>query len=314
MGVVKALFKAAAVSSLLIVLSCGGKEGGGGEREAQVAYQKATELFEKGDYGAAIKYYEKAKQNLAYLSPEQIAKLKFRTALAYYKEGKYEEAILALEEFLASHPTAPEAQEAFVYLIRAYLKIAPDPWRDPTYAEKALELGERFLSLYPDSPYRAEVLRLMQKARSIVAKHHYLVGKFYEDYGYYYPAAVRFEYLLVNFPEEIDERDVLYRYVKNLYLTPLYAEKKAKEWEKKVEELRELIEKGKVADPAAAKKRLEFFRAQKERWLKIAEDARAAADQNLELYRERFGEDDRYRELLKIKRGEIEKSWIERIL
>jgi outer membrane protein assembly factor BamD len=205
-------------------------------------------------------------------------------------------------------------EEAYVYLIKAYLKISPDAWRDPTYTEKAIELAKQFLKEFPNSPYRSEVYSLLLEAKKKLVKHYYLIAKFYEDYGYYYPASVWFEYLILNYPDLIDEHDVLFHYIKNLYLVPRYAEEKISYWRKKYDELKERIAKNEVPDKKAAEKRLQFYKEQMDRWKEISERSVKAADQNLELYKEKYGADKYYKLLLKIKKGEWSQPWIERIL
>jgi len=277
-------------------------------------YQKANELFAKGKYDDAIQHYQKAEKGLAFLSPQQIALLKYRLGVAYFKEKEYADAILALEDFIDNYPGSAYIQQAYLYLIKAYLKIAPDAWRDPFYTEKAIKLAEEFLQKFPDSPYRTQVYQLLIQARKKLAKHYYLIAKFYEDYGYYYPAAVRFEYLLVTYPQYIDKRDVLFHYIKNLYLTPLYAKKKIAYWNEKARELKEKIKRGEVVDKKAAEKRVEYYEQQAQRWENISKEAVKAADENLTLYKRDYGEDNNYKLLLKIKKGEWTQSWIEKIL
>ncbi|NPB05318.1 MAG: outer membrane protein assembly factor BamD [Aquificae bacterium] len=301
--------------SLLLVLSCGKPTEEERAKKAASDYAKGVELYKKGDYGEAARLLREAEAGMAYLTPEQIRDLKFKLALSLYKAGKYEDAILELEDYVSYYPTAPNVEEAYVYLIRAYLKISPDPWRDQTYAEKALALIEEFLRRFPDSRYLPQLEELKNEALARLARHHLLVAEFYENYGLYYPAALRYEFLLYNFSDLLDERELLFRYVKNLYLVPLYAAKKKGEFLKKAEKLEEQIKEGEVKDKEAAKRRVEFFKEQARRWDRIAAEALKKAEENLKLYERRFGRDKNYEILLKIKKGQREeRSWIERIL
>ena len=299
----------------LFLASCGKTTEAQKARETQTYYAKGINLFKRGDYEDAAVYLRKAEAGMAYLTPEQIRELKYKLAVALYKAGKYEDAILELEDYISYYPSAPNIEQAYIYLIRAYLKISPGPWRDQTYTEKALSLAYQFLQKFPNSQYIPQVEELIEEAKRKLAKHYYLIAKFYEDYGYYYPAAVRFEYLLLTYPNYIDTHDVLFHYIKNLLLVPQYSRKKISYWREKYDDLRKRIEKGEVLDPKAAKKRLEFYRGQIERWQKIAKEALRKAEENMKIYRQRFGEDKNYKLLLKIKKeGKVEQSWIERIL
>lgn len=299
----------------VFLASCGKTTEAQRAKETQTYYSKGMELYKRGDYGAAAEYLRKAEGGMAYLTPEQIRELKYKLALSLYKDGKYEDAILELEDYIDYYPTAPNIEEAYLYLINAYLKISPDPWRDQTYTEKALKLAQEFLQRFPHSKYLPQIEELVDEAKRKLAKHHYLIAKFYEDYGYHYPAAVRFEYLLLTYPEYINTRDVLFHYIKNLLLVPRYADKKISYWREKYKTLKERIEKKEVQDPEAAKKRLEFYGEQIKRWRDIAKAALQKAEENLKFYKKRFGEDKNYKLLLKIKKeGKVEQSWIERIL
>ncbi len=296
----------------ILLLSCG--ESGITAKETYEYYAKANELFKKGDYSGAVEYFRKAEEGLPFLTTEQIMKLKYRIAMAYYKDENYADAILALEDYIDNFPTAPNIQEAYLYLIKSYLKIAPDAWRDPTYAEKAIKLADEFLLKFPNSPYTAEVEELKELAKKKIVKHYYLIAKFYEDYFLYYPAAVRFEFLLLNYPNDINRQDVLFHYIKNLYLTPEYAKEKIRYWAERYNELYEKLKKGEISEKKPAEKRLKFFLSQINRWKEISKKAVKIADENLELYKKLYGEDANYKLLLKVKEGKWKPSWKELLL
>jgi len=59
------------------------------------------------------------------------------------------------------------------------------------------------------------VLEVLERAEKRLADHEYLVGKFYEDYGYYYSASLRYRDLLINYPEQVPQAEVFYRYIKS---------------------------------------------------------------------------------------------------
>ncbi|RTZ67965.1 MAG: outer membrane protein assembly factor BamD [Aquificaceae bacterium] len=297
----------------IFLASCGKKTEAQKAKEAREYYAKGVKLYHQGDYGGAIEYLRKAEGGMAYLSPDQIRDLKFKLALSLYKDEKYEDAILEFEDYITYYPTAPNIELAYLYLINSYLKISPDPWRDQHYTHKAIEVAQKFLQMFPDSKYRPQIEELIDKAKRKLVKHHYLIAKFYEEYGYYYPAAVRFEYLLLTYPNLINTQDVYFHYIKNLLLVPQYARQKEEYWKEKIEELKEELSKG--GDKKYIQKRIEFYRSQMERWKKIAQTSLQKAEENLKIYKERFGEDKYYKLLLKIKKeGKEEQSWIEKLL
>jgi outer membrane protein assembly factor BamD len=298
-------------SSALLITSCGKMTPQEKMREAQKMYIEGMKDYSKGDYSAAAEELREAEKYMAYLTPEQIKKLKWTIAMALYKDEKYEDAILELEDYIQYYPTASNIEEAYFYLINAYLKISPDPWRDQNYSYKAIEIAKEFFKKFPNSKYRSQIEELVDRARRKIAEHEYLIAKFYEDYGYYYPAAVRFENLLVSYSDYINPQEVLFHYIKNLYLVPKYAEKKKKYFREKYKEDEELLKKAKEKKPI--KNRLKFYAQQIKRWENIAEESLKKADENLKIYLQTYGKDKNYELLLKIKKGEWKESWIEKI-
>jgi len=300
---------------LLLLNSCGKLTEKEKMEQTLKNYHQGLSLYQKGDYGKAAEKLRKAEAGMAYLTPNQIRKLKYKLALALYKDGKYEDAILELEDYITFYPTAPNIEEAYYYLIKAYLKISPDPWRDQTYTQKALKLINEFFVNFTNSKYLPQIEELKEEALRKLAEHQLLIAKFYEDYGYYYPAALRYEYVLITFPNEINEQIVLFHYIKNLLLVPKYAKKKEIVFQEKYKDLKEKLLKGELKDKKAAEKRLEFFSSQIERWKKIAKEAYQKGENDLQIYKQKYGEDKYYKLLLKIKNNERGiKTWIEKLL
>ncbi len=300
---------------LLLIGSCGKLTKKEKEEQVLKNYRQGLILYKKGNYDKAVESLRKAEEGIAYLTPDQIRKLKYKLALALYKAGKYESAIIELEDYITFYPTAPNIEEAYYYLIKAYLKVSPDPWRDQTYTQKALKLINEFFINFPNSKYLPLIEELKEEALKKLAQHQLLIAKFYEDYGYYYPAALRYEYVLLAYPNEINKQEVLFHYIKNLLLIPQYAKKKEKVFLQKYQELKKKIDKGEIKDKKAAQKRLEFFLDQIKRWKRIAKEAFQKGEKNLQLYKQKYGEDKYYKILLKIKNGKgLTKSWIEKVL
>jgi outer membrane protein assembly factor BamD (BamD/ComL family) len=87
-------------SSALLITSCGKMTPQEKMREAQKMYIEGMKDYSKGDYSAAAEELREAEKYMAYLTPEQIKKLKWTIAMALYKDEKYEDAILELEDYI----------------------------------------------------------------------------------------------------------------------------------------------------------------------------------------------------------------------
>ena len=183
-------------------------------------------------------------------------------------------------------------------VVYSYMKVAPDAYRDKSYTLKAIDKAKEFLSKYPNSPYADKVRELINNAQTKIAKHEYLIGRFYEDFGYYYSASLRYRNLLINFPEQIPEAELLYRYIKSLLLVREQAKRQESKYRKWIESAkRELRSAKSEEDRRAIQNRIDFLNREIERWKNLAEMSRQEGLRLLEKYAQVYGENHYYREL-----------------
>ena len=101
-----------------------------------VIYKKAETLADKGKFGDAAKQYEEVDINHPYSQEARRAIL--MAAYAYYKAGKYDDAIGAADRYLTLHPGTQESDLAQDIIAMSYYDRVLDPKRDQTNARKAL--------------------------------------------------------------------------------------------------------------------------------------------------------------------------------
>jgi len=286
---------------LLLVFSCAKVTE---EKRAQLAVESYTEgmrAFANRDYKKAT---EKLKESLKYienLTPSQIKEIKMVLGESYYLSKNYINAIVYLEDFLFNYSEARESEKVYYLLIDSYMKVAPDAYRDQSYTYIAIEKAKDFLNKYPESPYKDKVLEIIEKAEKKLADHEYLIGKFYEDYGFYYSASLRYRDLLINYPEQISQADVLYRYIKSLLLVERQAEKRKKAYKSWLEEAKKSLKEAKTdEDKKAVEKRIAFLEEQINRWNGLAKSSKEEGIRLMQRYKELYGENNYYRELEKL--------------
>jgi len=280
------------------------------EKRAQKAreyYSEGLRAFREGDYGDAAWNFGEALKFMDWLTPSQIENAKFLLGKSHYLDKNFVEAVVALEDYIFYYPKLHRTQEAYYMLVDSYIKVSPDPYRDQEYTWKAIEKAKEFLSKFPGSPYAQKIKNLIDTAYVKIAKHEYLIAKFYEDYGYTYSAALRYRDLLINFPGYVSEKEVAYRYIRSMILV-----------EKQVrlvkDRLNDLIEKAESklkkargeGEKIAIKKRIEFLNREIERWENIKRKAREDVKEALSRYKEVYGENPYYRELIRLL---SEKGW-----
>jgi len=265
----------------------------------------AVELYSEGmsaygnrDYKKAVEKLKEALKYLENLTPAQIKEIKLAIGESYYLDKDYVNAVVYFEDFLFNYTEAPESERIQYLLIDSYMKVAPDAYRDQTYTYKAIDKAKEFLNKYPNSAYADRVLEVLERAEKRLADHEYLVGKFYEDYGYYYSASLRYRDLLINYPEQVSQAEVLYRYIKSLLLVEKQAERRKRVYEGWIEEARKSLNSAKdEEEKKAIQKRIAFLEEQIKRWDDMAKSSKKEGLRLMEKYKETFGENTYYREL-----------------
>ncbi len=271
------------------------------EKRAKLAtenYSQGMSAYARKDYKEAISKLSEALKYLENLTPEQIKSAKYTIGESYYLRKDYINAIVYLEDYLFYYPESPEAERVYFMVVDSYMKVAPDAYRDQSYTLKAIDKAKEFLSKYPNSPYADKVMELIDNAQTKIAKHEYLIGRFYEDFGYYYSASLRYRNLLINFPEQIPEAELLYRYIKSLLLVREQAKRQESKYRKWIESAkRELRSAKSEEDRRAIQNRIDFLNGEIERWKNLAEMSRQEGLRLFEKYAQVYGENPYYREL-----------------
>ena len=96
--------------------------------------------------------YEKVDINHPYSQEARRAIL--MAAYAYYKAGKYDDAICAADRYLTLHPGTQESDLAQNIIAMSYYDRVLDPKRDQTNARKALAAYDTLLQRYPEFALR----------------------------------------------------------------------------------------------------------------------------------------------------------------
>lgn len=271
------------------------------EKRAKLAvelYSEGMSAYGNRDYKKAVEKLKEALKYLENLTPAQIKEIKLAIGESYYLDKDYVNAVVYFEDFLFNYQEAPESERVQYLLIDSYMKVAPDAYRDQTYTYRAIDKAKEFLNRYPNSAYADRVLEVLERAEKRLADHEYLVGKFYEDYGYYYSASLRYRDLLINYPEQVSQAEVFYRYIKSLLLVEKQAERRKKVYKEWIEEAKKSLNSAKdEEEKKAIQKRIAFLEEQIKRWDDMARSSKEEGLRLMEKYKETFGENSYYREL-----------------
>ncbi len=170
-----------------------------------VIYGKAEVLINKGAYADAAKEYEDVDINHPY--SQEARRAIVMAAFAYYKAGKYGDAVAAADRYLTLHPGTQEADLAQNIIGMSYYAQVLDPKRDQTFARKSLSAYETLLQRYPDSRYAAEAANRARILRDLLAASEMNVGRYYLRRNEYLAAINRFRTVVTSYQttEQVEE-------------------------------------------------------------------------------------------------------------
>lgn len=184
--------------SLLLISGCAWFETKE-ERTAQELVSDGMDQFNDGDYKDAIESFEKLKDWYPFSKFVILAELK--TADAYYRLQKYEDAVTGYEDFENLHPR----NEAIPYVIfqtgLCYFEQIDTIDRDHTPAIKAMEIFMRLQKQFPGNLYANRAEEHIKKCIKILAGHEFYVAFYYFKTKHYKAALNRFKWVLANYPD-----------------------------------------------------------------------------------------------------------------
>src|SRR5262245_3960029 len=114
-------------------------------------YAAADSALNRGAYSDAAQKFEDLDRDHPYAPEARRAMV--MAAYAYYKAGKYPEAIAAGKRYTTMHPGTKDAALAHHIIASANFDDIRDPHRDQTSTRKALAELKQLAQRCPDSPY-----------------------------------------------------------------------------------------------------------------------------------------------------------------
>jgi len=198
------LFLAVAV----FVIACAGKEVKDAALDPAVAFQKAEALMGQGNYEEARKVLEGIRSGDASQQYSTLARL--RIADTYFDEELFEEAVMEYESFLDTYPAGKYASYAQYKLAMSFFRQIKTADISYSVAQRALREFEKLRKNYPRNPYMEVTDERIKACQRLLAEYEFYVGSFYFKKGSYEAAARRFDGLLKNYPDSVQEAETLY--------------------------------------------------------------------------------------------------------
>lgn len=172
-------------------------------------YQQALGEMDKQRYVTAIATLEKLERQHPFSEFNEKAKL--METYANYRIGKFEEAILAADRYLALYPSSKEVPYVMYLKGNSYFGQIKDITRDQQISRDAIDTYSLIISNYPKSEYAKDAKDKLVIAVDQLAGKEMSVGRYYLGNGNYPAAINRFTVVASQFQTSTHIEEALYR-------------------------------------------------------------------------------------------------------
>ena len=196
---------------LLLLSACASHDKNLENASAEELYNAAFEDLEATRYKKAAEGFEKVETEHPY--SQWAVKSKLMEAYAYYKDEKYDDAIMVLDRFIKYHPGNEHTDYAYYMKGICYYDQIAAADKDQGNTTNAEEVFERLIALYPDSKYAEDARGKIKLTTDYQAGQEMIVGRYYLNDGNYLSALNRFNVVLEEYQTTIQIEEALYREV-----------------------------------------------------------------------------------------------------
>ena len=186
------------------------------EKPVAELYQKAKDLFDKGEHKKAATAYEEVMRQHPYSKLATSSEL--RAAECYFKAQEFEQALAHISVFLQLHPGHPDVPYAYYLRGECYFTQIKSVDRDQEMTENALHTFEEILKRFPRSHYAKKVKAKLDLVHDYLAGQDMTVGRLYQSQGYLGAALGRFKDVVEKYEKTEHAPEALYRLVE-VYLS-----------------------------------------------------------------------------------------------
>ena len=197
--------------SSLFFTACASSSENFDDMTAEDLYNVSWENLEKTKYEKAAAGFEKLETDHPY--SKWAVKAKLMGAYAYYKNEKYDDAILALDRFIKYHPGNKDVAYAYYLKGMCYYDQITSAEKDQSDTAKAEETFLLLTELFPESKYAADARNKINLTEDYRAGQEMNVARYYLRDGNYLSALNRFNVVLENYQKTVQIEEALYREV-----------------------------------------------------------------------------------------------------
>jgi outer membrane protein assembly factor BamD len=172
-------------------------------------YAIADALLTTGKHEQAAKKFEDLDRDHPY-APEARRAI-VMSAFAYYKAGKYPEAVAAGKRYTTLHPGTKDAALAHYVIGQSYYDEMRGPEQDQAVTQKALAEFKIIKARYPDSQYAKDIDNKIRVCLDSLAAGEMVVGRGYLKQKQYLAAIGRFQVVVKEYQTTAHVEEALMR-------------------------------------------------------------------------------------------------------
>jgi len=192
---------------------------------AQTLYQGALDDMDRQYYQTAITKLEKLERQ--HPRDPLTEKGKLMQVYANYRIGRFDEAILASDRYLALYPSSSEVPYVLWLKGTAYYAQIKDITRDQQLSRDAIDTYNLLINNYPNSEHAVDARDKLLVAYDQLAGKEMSVGRYYQGNGQYAAAINRFREVVERWQTSTHIEEALYRLTETYLLLGLTTEAKS---------------------------------------------------------------------------------------
>jgi outer membrane protein assembly factor BamD len=178
---------------------------------ADVLYAQGIADVQKQDFEHAVTKFDQVEENYPYSTWATHAQL--LAGYSQYKQQNYDDALSALNRFIALHPENPDVAYAYYLKALCYYEQIDDVQRDQTTTYEAIQTLTDVTTRFPESSYARDARIKLRLAQNRLAGHDMAIGRFYEKQHLYAAAIGRYQDVITSFQTTTYTAEALERLV-----------------------------------------------------------------------------------------------------
>lgn len=198
-----------ALFATVLLAACATEEPEYVERPVEELYNEAVDAVDVGEYTEAADLFLEVERQHPYSI--WATKAQLMSAFSYYSDGKYDDAVLAVDRFIQLHPGNRDIGYAFYLKALSYYEQITDVGRDQRNTEQALAALEEVMRRFPESGYARDARLKLDLTRDHLAGKEMEVGRYYHNRSNYLAAINRYKVVIENFQTTTHVPEALHR-------------------------------------------------------------------------------------------------------